>query len=254
MTEIGYTQVLIALSLVAVAIIVAKFWRLPVKKDMAIGSVRAFVQLVALGYALEYIFALDSVPALFGVLLIMALIGGHTAAGHVKDIKGSFWITFIAIASGSILTIGSMLALDIITLEAKFVIPLGGMIIGNSMNAASLTASRVNSDIRNQKAKIESALALGKTWRQATMTMQKEAAVAGMISILNFLKTAGLVALPGAMTGMILAGISPLKAVLLQILVGYMLLCAVTVTSVIALELTIRRFFSPHHQLITPES
>jgi len=67
---------------------------------------------------------------------------------------------------------------------------------------------------------------------------------------LNFLKTVGIVALPGAMTGMILAGVEPVKAILLQIVVAYMLAAAVTVRSVVALELTVRRFFSPHHQLL----
>ena len=97
---------------------------------------------------------------------------------------------------------------------------------------------------------IESALALGKSWREASSRFQRDAAVAGMLYILNFLKTVGLVALPGAMTGMILAGAEPLDAILLQIVVAYMLLSAVVVTSVVALELTVRRFFTAHHQLI----
>jgi putative ABC transport system permease protein len=74
-----------------------------------------------------------------------------------------------------------------------------------------------------------------------------------MLPMLNFLKTVGIVALPGAMTGMILAGAEPLKAVLLQIVVAYMLVGAVTVTSVIALEFTVRKFFTPHHQLVFPK-
>ena len=76
--------------------------------------------------------------------------------------------------------------------------------------------------------------------------------MAGMISILNFMKTVGIVALPGAMTGMILAGAEPLQAVLLQLIVGYMLLSAVTITSVATLEMTIRKFFTSSHQLILP--
>jgi putative ABC transport system permease protein len=70
-----------------------------------------------------------------------------------------------------------------------------------------------------------------------------------MMSILNFMKTVGIVALPGAMTGMILAGADPLDAVLLQVIVGYMLLSSVTISSVVATELTVRRFFTSFHQL-----
>jgi putative ABC transport system permease protein len=73
--------------------------------------------------------------------------------------------------------------------------------------------------------------------------------VAGMTSILNFLKTVGIVALPGAMTGMILAGVDPLEAVFWQLIVGYMLLSSVTISSIIAVELSTLRYFTPYHQL-----
>jgi putative ABC transport system permease protein len=72
-----------------------------------------------------------------------------------------------------------------------------------------------------------------------------------MISILNFLTTVGIVALPGAMTGMILAGAEPLRAVLFQLIVAYMLVGAVTITSIAATELTVQRYFTRLHQLRT---
>ena len=70
-----------------------------------------------------------------------------------------------------------------------------------------------------------------------------------MTSILNFMKTVGIVALPGAMTGMILAGADPVEAVLWQLIVAYMLLSSVTISSVIAVEMTMTRYFTPYHQL-----
>jgi putative ABC transport system permease protein len=117
-----------------------------------------------------------------------------------------------------------MLLLDIIKFEARFIIPLSGMIISNAMNAASLTINRVSSEINSNRLAIETALSLGKNRRESSSTYRKHAVVAGMTSILNFLKTVGIVALPGAMTGMILAGVDPLEAVTL-------------------------RYFTPYHQL-----
>jgi len=76
------------------------------------------------------------------------------------------------------------------------------------------------------------------------MKYYRDAVKAGMISILNFFKTVGIVALPGAMTGMILAGVSPLEAVLIQLIVGYMLLSSVTISAIISAELAVRRFFN----------
>ncbi|HUV29818.1 MAG TPA: iron export ABC transporter permease subunit FetB [Acidobacteriota bacterium] len=254
MAVIGYREVLIAAVLVLLSIAISRWWRIPVQKDMALGSVRAFVQLVLVGYALEYVFALESIWLILLAIMVMIIVGAHAAAGRVSGLRRAITITSTAMIAGSLLTLGFMLLLDIITLEARYVIPLAGMIIGNSMNASALTIGRISADIRSHRLAIETALSLGKSWRQATRPYQKEAAVAGMLSMLNFLKTVGIVALPGAMTGMILAGVDPLDAVLLQIVVGYMLLSAVTITSVVALELTVRRFFSPFHQLILNDS
>ena len=247
--DFTFADIAWSLLLVVLAIALSLYWKIPVQKDMALGSVRAFVQLVAVGYALKYIFAIQSGWLIHLALLIMTLVGAHAAAGRVKKLKGAMIITFVAMTAGSVVTIGMLLALGIVPFEARYVIPLAGMIIGNSMNASALTANRLVSDLRQNRAAIETALALGRTWREASRPFQKEAAVAGMISMLNFMKTVGIVALPGAMTGMILAGAEPIKAILLQVIVAYMLLAAVTVTSIVALELTVRRFFTPQHQL-----
>jgi len=243
------TQVLLSLALVAVSIGVSRWWRIPVAKDMALGSVRAFVQLVAVGYALKFIFDLESLWLISLAILVMILVGAQAASGRVKRLKGAFPVTFSAMITGSLFTLAAMLALDIIPLEARYVIPLAGMIISNSMNASALAIDRLASDIRNNELAIETSLSLGKSWRIAAGNFQRDAATTGMISILNFMKTVGIVALPGAMTGMILAGAEPLEAVLLQIIVAYMILSAVTITSVVAVELTVRKFFTPFHQL-----
>jgi len=247
--EFSFADIALSLALVALAIALTLYWKIPVQKDMAFGSVRAFIQLIAVGYALKYIFQIESGWLIHLALLIMTVVGARAAGSRVKKLKGASVIAFIAMTLGSVVTIGLLLALRIVPFEARYVIPLAGMIIGNSMNAAALTANRLVSDLRQNRAAIETALALGKTWREASRPFQKEAAVAGMISILNFMKTVGIVALPGAMTGMILAGAEPLEAIMLQLIVAYMLLAAVTVTSVVALELTVRRFFTAQHQL-----
>lgn len=250
MIDLGLTEVLWSALLVLVALGITIWWKIPVQKDIAFGSVRAFIQLVAVGYALKYIFDLQSIWLMLLAMLIMTAVGAHAAASQVKDIRRAFVLTFSSIAIGSAITIVMLLVLKVISLEARYVIPLAGMIISNSMNATALTVNRLVSDIRQNREAIETGLALGKTWRVASRRFQKDAAVAGMLAILNFLKTVGIVALPGAMTGMILAGVEPIDAILLQIVVAYMLLGSVTISSVVALELTVRRFFTPQHQLV----
>lgn len=244
-----FTQVALALVLVVIAILVSRYWKLNLTKDMSIGTIRSFVQLIAVGYALQFIFNLDTWWLIVLTVLVMMTTGAYTSIDRVKKLGRTFPIAWIAIAAGSTVTIAVMLLVDIIPFSSRYVIPLGGMIISNSMNASALAMARLSSDIHSNTLAIETSLALGKSWRDASHRFQREAATTGMLSTLNFMKTVGIVALPGAMTGMILGGADPLEAVLLQIIVAYMLLSATTITSIVAVELTVRRFFTPFHQL-----
>ncbi len=244
-----FVQVALALVLVVIAILVSRTYKLNLTKDMSIGTVRTFIQLVAVGYALEFIFDLDSPWLIILTILIMLTIGAYTSVDKVKKLGRVFQIAWVAMAVGSFVTLAVMLAVDIIPFNSRYIIPLGGMIISNSMNASALAMTRLTADLRANALAVETSLALGKSWREASRGFQREAATTGMLSILNFMKTVGIVALPGAMTGMILGGADPLEAVLLQVIVAYMLLAAVTMTSIVAVELTIRRFFTPNHQL-----
>lgn len=245
----GFNDVAMAVILIAIAVGVSRIKHLPVIGDMLVGSVRAFIQLIAVGYALQFIFDLESTWLILAAMAVMIVVGAHAAAGRVKKLKGAFAITVTSITIGSAFTLATMVLTDIITLQARFAIPLAGMLVGNAMNASALTVDRLVSDLRTQRLAIETSLALGKSWRFASLPFQQDAARTGMISILNFMKTVGIVALPGAMTGMILAGADPLDAVLLQLIVGYMLLASNTIASVVAVELTVRRFFTRNHQL-----
>ncbi len=244
----GLREVGLAAIMVLIAIAVGRYWKLPVLKDMAWGSVRAFIQLVAVGYAIKFIFGMESLWLMALALVVMTVVGAQTAAGRVKRIERPFMISITAMLIGSIVPLATMLLADIISLDARYVIPLSGMIIGNAMNACALSMDRLASDLRGNRLAIETALALGRKWREASGQYQRAAARTGMIAILNFLKTTGIVALPGAMTGMILAGADPLHAVFVQLIVGYMLLAATTITSVLAVEMTVRTFFTRHHQ------
>ena len=249
MSTPGLAEVGMSLIMVAIAWLASRWRHLPVGKEMTFGVLRAFVQLIAVGYALHFIFDLQSPWLILLALFVMITVGAHAAAERSKDFKGAFVFNFVSILIGFMITLATMLLFDIISWQARYVIPLSGMIIGNSMNASALAIDRLCSDLRGNRAEVETALSLGRSWRAASQRFQRSAAIAGMTSILNFMKTVGIVALPGAMTGMILAGAEPLDAVLLQVIVAYMLLSSTTITSVVAVEMTARRFFTPAHQL-----
>jgi putative ABC transport system permease protein len=118
------------------------------------------------------------------------------------------------------------------------------------MTVTALVMNRLRNDVKLQRPQIEAALALGATSRQAARGQLRRALATGMMPIIDNTKTVGLISLPGAMTGMILGGASPLEAVQLQIVVMYMLVGAAALSGLTAVFLTHPQFFTRAHQLL----
>ena len=157
----------------------------------------------------------------------------------------------VAVGVATVATLGSLLTLRIVAATARYLIPLGAMVIGNSMNVASLTMTRIRDDVAEQTPKVETALALGATSRQGVAPILRTALQRALIPLIDATKTTGIIFLPGAMVGMIIAGADPLEAVRLQIVVLYMLLGSVSIAAILVGTLSYRAFFTPRHQLRT---
>jgi putative ABC transport system permease protein len=247
---------LLTLSLVAAAITISRYQRLDLERDIAIAVVRSFVQLAAIGYAIDLIFGLENL--LYVVLLLAGMVAfaSWTSAGRGEGVSRAFPVSAIAIGVAAASTLGILLALQIIPPTAQYLIPLGGMVVGNSMNAASLTLARIRDDVKARRLEIEASLALGATSRQAISPVLKAALQNAMTPLIDATKTTGIIFLPGAMAGMLIGGADPLEAVRLQIVVLYMLLGSVSVAAILVGLLSYRSFFTPRHQLriAPPES
>lgn len=241
----------VALSLVFVVIAagVSRWQTADLEKDILWSTVRSFIQLIAIGYVLEFIFDQDNVWWTLIPLLVMLSTATWTTAGRAAQTPNALAIAGISIGVGSALTLGVLLLANVFAFEAQSVIPIGGMIIGNAMTTCALVMRRLSSDLVSQRLTIEAMLALGATGRRASLLQFREALRSAMVPIIDTTKTVGLIKLPGAMTGMILAGASPMEAVQLQLIVMYMLLGASAFTGLTAAYLTYRQFFSPAHQL-----
>jgi putative ABC transport system permease protein len=247
---------LLALSLVAGAIAISRYQRLDLERDIAIAVVRSFVQLAAIGYAINLVFGLENLG--YVILLLAGMVGfaSWTSAGRGEGVPGAFPISVVAIGVATAIALGVLLSLQIVPPTARYLIPLGGMVIGNSMNTASLTLGRIRDDVAAHRPDIEAALALGATSRQAVSPILKSALRSAMTPLIDSTKTSGVIWLPGAMAGMIIGGADPLEAVRLQIVVLYMLLGSVSIAAILVGLLSYRSFFTPRHQLRTapPES
>ena len=240
---------LLALGLVAVAVALSFREKLDLEGEMGVAVVRAFVQLAAIGYVINFVFGLDSLG--YVALLLAAMVGfaGWTSSRRAKGVPRALPHATLAVAVAAACTLGLLLVLGVVPPTGRYLIPLGGMVVGNSMNAASLVLSRLRDDVAEQRPKVEAALALGATSRQAIAPILKASLKGAMIPLIDSTKTVGIVSLPGAMAGMIIGGADPLEAVRLQIVVMYMLLGSVSIAAMLSGLLSYRSFFTPRHQL-----
>jgi UDP-glucose/iron transport system permease protein len=240
---------LLTLRLVAVAVVLSLYQRLDLEKDIGVAVVRSFVQLAAMGYVIDYVFGLENLGAV--VLLLAGMVGfaGWTSARRARGVPRAFLVAVGAIGVAAVTTLGVLLLLQIVPPTARYLIPLGGMVIGNSMNTASLTLTRIRDDVTEERLKVEASLALGATSRQAVSPILRTALQRALIPLIDATKTTGIIFLPGAMVGMIIAGADPLEAVRLQIVVLYMLLGSVSIAAILVGLLSYRSFFTARHQL-----
>jgi putative ABC transport system permease protein len=243
---------LLTLSLVAVAVAISRYQKLDLEKDIGIAVVRSFIQLTAIGFVISLIFSLKNLTYVMLLLAGMVLFASWTSSRRGKGITRAFTVSAVGIGIAAAATLGVLLTLQIVPPTARYLIPLGGMVIGNSMNTASLILSRIRDDVNAQRLNIEAALALGATSRQAISPILKTSLKSAMIPLIDATKTTGIIFLPGAMVGMIIAGADPLEAVRLQVVVLYMLLGSVSIAAIVVGLLSYRSFFTPRHQLRTP--
>ena len=246
---VGFPDVALALLLVVAALLVSRWRRVGLESDMTVATVRAFVQLLLVGYALDFVFRGHGGLTVV-VLAVMIATATLTSGARAAGVPGARPIAAVSISAAAAGTLGVLLSLRIIGGSSRVVIPLGSMIISSAMTTTSLVMSRLHHDLAGNRREVEARLALAQPSRQAAQPWLRLALRTGMLPTIDQTKVVGLVSLPGAMTGMILAGASPLAAIRLQLLVMYMLLGGNAFAALISGELTLRRLFTADHQLI----
>jgi putative ABC transport system permease protein len=242
-------QMAAALALVAVAFLVSLWQRVDLERDIAVAAIRAFIQLTAIGYVIKLIFEEDRLVFVFALIAVMVVFGALTARHRARRVPHAFWPLLIALAIAGASTLGLVVALGIFKAQARYLVPVGGMVIGNAMTAAAVTLNRLGDDVADSRQEIEATLALGATGATAIRPIVKRSLRSGMIPLVDSTKTTGLIFFPGTMVGMLLAGAAPVDAVRLQLILMYMLLGSVALAALAAVLLAQRAFFTSAHQL-----
>jgi putative ABC transport system permease protein len=242
-------EVAASLALVALAAAVSLWRRAELERDLAVAVIRSFLQLTAVGYVIQAIFDSDSLWLVVLLLSVMVAFGSFTARSRARAVPGALVPIALALGTAALVTLGLVLALGIFDPRPRYLVPVGGMVIGNAMTAAAVSLNRLGDEMRDSAGRIEATLALGATSWEAARPAVTRSLRSGMITLIDSTKTTGVVFFPGTMVGMLLAGARPLDAVRLQLILLWSLLGAVALSSVLATGLGYRGFFTPAHQL-----
>jgi putative ABC transport system permease protein len=250
--DISLGEVAASLVLVAVAIGVSMWRRSDLEGEIAIAVVRSAIQLIAIGYVIQAIFDTDSLLLVFALIAVMIAFGAFTARSRAKRVPGALVPLLVALTVAGLATLGLVVALGVFEPEPRYLVPVGGMVIGNSMTAAAVALNRLGDEITDRSREIEATLALGATATVAAAPTLRRSLRSGTIALIDSTKTTGLIFFPGTMVGMLLAGADPIDAVRLQLILLWVLLGSVALAALIATSLAYRNFFTAAHQLRDP--
>jgi putative ABC transport system permease protein len=235
---------------VAVAVFISLWQRLGLESDLLAGTVRSAVQLLLVGYVLQYVFKSNHPLIVASMLLVMIGVATWNAGKRGKGLRGIYARIGISIFLTEAVTLGLLLALGMIPFKAQYIIPISGMIIGNAMVVSSLYLNQMKRETVSARGEVQTLLALGASPRQAVHHLLKRSVKASMIPTIDGMKTVGLVQLPGMMTGMIVAGADPLLAVRYQILIMFSFASSAALTSIVLSLLSYRLWFTKDEALI----
>lgn len=249
---LGLVEVLLVLIPIALVVALSLALRLGQVRRVSIATVRSVVQLLAVGLVIGWVFERDTWYWIVGLLVLMALIAGFTAAGRMggRLLRLSWLMSLILGAVTAIaLVYYTQAVIGVREWNPRYLIPLGGMMLGNAMTAATLAAERITSDLARDHADVEIYLALGASPWQAVQPALRRAVGAALTPTINSMLVVGVVQLPGMMTGQILGGTAPFQAALYQLLILTAILFCASLTATLSAALLQRRFFTPAWQL-----
>ncbi|MCK5647849.1 MAG: iron export ABC transporter permease subunit FetB [Gammaproteobacteria bacterium] len=248
-------DLVIASVMIILLAITSLLLQLNITKQLIIAAIRNVIQLLLIGYILKLIFNSNNLYFLASIATVMLLVAGFEINARQKyPLKR--WIGFKIGTSALFISSFAMALLTLMVIVAptpwyspQYAIPLLGMLLGNTMNGISLGMDKLNQSVYQQRLVIEQRLMLGQTYQEAIQEIRAESIRTGMIPIINSMAIAGLVSLPGLMTGQILSGTPPVEAVKYQILIFFLIASGTGFGIMLAVWMIAKRMFDDRQRL-----
>lgn len=251
--QITATDLILAGLLMLINIGLSALLRLGMGRRLLVAATRMIVQLLLIGSVLEWVFSRRDPYIILAMAVFMASIAGIAAVQRTaRRFKGIFWNSLVTVLFSSFFVTGVAL-IGVIDIrpwyDPQYLIPLLGMVLGNTLNGISLGLDRFMSGVEQARGAIETRLCLGATRWEAAHELIRDALRTGMIPTVNSMMVMGLVSLPGMMTGQILAGADPEDAVRYQIAIMFMIVAGTALGALGTVLLAFSALFSSRHRL-----
>ncbi len=253
------TLSLFDLSLAALLVVALALSSLRIYPEIAgqltIAAIRTAIQLTLIGLVLKALFASSDVLWVALLSIFMLAVAGREVMARQHWRFSGWWGYGIGALSMFISSFSVALFALIIVIgndpwyQPQYAIPLLGMLLGNTMNGIALALDRLTSTASEQRDVIEARLMLGYSQREAIAEIRQQVFRTGLIPIINAMAAAGIVSLPGMMTGQILAGVPPVEAVKYQILIMFLISGGAGFGTLAALHFGVKRLFDERLRL-----
>lgn len=244
-------SLIIASGLIAIPVFISYKEHLGLEKEIIVSMLRAIIQLVIVGYVLDFVFGLDKPVFTMILVLIMIVNAAINTKKRGAGIDNAVKISFVSLLVGTTITLTVLVISGAIEFVPNDIIPVSGMIVSNSMIAIGLSYINLNNSFKNRRSEVEVKLSLGADIKEASKNIIRESMKMAIMPTIDSAKTLGIVSLPGMMTGLILAGQSPLVAIKFQIMVTFMILSSSSISSMMATYMSYKSFFNSRKQLNT---
>jgi putative ABC transport system permease protein len=242
--SVSFLSAVSSLSLIALAVAISLWMRLEVERSILWAALRAATQLLAVGAVFRLIFESAQAPWYSaGWIVGMVTIAAMTADRRAGSINGVWPFALMAIGTSTGIALAVVFGFEIIEPTPVNYVVVAGITIGNTMPATVLAVNRAAAYFTDHPGRVETLLALGFDRRSITRFISPLTARTALIPQIERTKVVGLIALPGAMTGLLLAGVEPVDAVVVQLIVMYLILGAVSVSVAVVTTAVLTRAF-----------
>ena len=253
MTEqvVGWSSLVVSLVFVLIAVAVTAGEHLGLTRPILVALVRSLGQMMIVGFALVPIVN-PATPMIWSWIWVVVIVffAAATTARRTRHIPGIFGIALLALTTVGFVGLAIVFGLGVLELQGRTLVPVAGMVIGNSMNAAVVAANRISDSVSNQRREIEAGLALGMTVKLASRRFIRSSLRTAISPQVEQTAALGIIVLPGTMTGLILAGVDPFAAVRTQLALMYVILAGVVISASITGIGTLARLTTSDNRLV----